>query len=303
MKRYFLNFAALIPFCYSVHSQSITSEARSYVNVPKGAEALGLYSSTARANFPGSSNYDFLEESGINNNMILMRYTRFFPVAGKTSGINVILPYTFVDGNIPKLNIDGNNSGFGDISFTFGMNIIGAPALSLPDFIKYRQNTILSYTVQVTGPTGLYDADSKLNIGTNRWTFKPELGLSQAFAKNFIIDIYANSIFATSNTDISNGGKKEQKPLYGLETHLSYNFTPAVWASIDFTSAFGGETKIDGINQDNAQRSLKLGGTFKATFNKKNLFAFYVQQTIYNKDHKGPEVTAFIFSYMRTIAL
>ena len=59
-------------------------------------------------------------------------------------------------------------------------NLYGAPALTLQDFARYQQDTIVGATLFVTAPSGPVRPDRLINIGTNRWSFKPEVGVSKA---------------------------------------------------------------------------------------------------------------------------
>lgn len=61
------------------------------------------------------------------------------------------------------------------------MLLYGAPALSLEEFRDYKTDIIVGASMEITPPLGQYDSDKLLNIGTNRWSFKPELGVSKAW--------------------------------------------------------------------------------------------------------------------------
>ena len=49
------------------------------------------------------------------------------------------------------------------------------PRSPCKEFAGYRQDLILGASLQVSAPLGQYDADKLVNIGTNRWSIKPEL--------------------------------------------------------------------------------------------------------------------------------
>ena len=51
-----------------------------------------------------------------------------------------------------------------------------------------------------------------------------------------------------------------QRPLLRLEEHVSRNVTDASWLSADAYYNLGGETIIDGIDQDNMANTLRIGG-------------------------------------------
>jgi hypothetical protein len=50
-----------------------------------------------------------------------------------------------------------------------------------------------------------------------------------------------------------------QKPLFLIEGHASRSLLPALWVSADAYYNVGGETGINGVNQNNAANMLRLG--------------------------------------------
>jgi hypothetical protein len=48
------------------------------------------------------------------------------------------------------------------------------------EFTNYHQNLIIGVSLAVTAPLGQYDSSKLLNIGENRWSFNPEMGISKA---------------------------------------------------------------------------------------------------------------------------
>ena len=65
----------------------------------------------------------------------------------------------------------------------------------------------------------------------------------------------------TTNPDYRVGGATSltQKPLFLAEGHASRNLIPALWVSTDAYYNVGGETSIDGVEQNNAANTLRLG--------------------------------------------
>lgn len=68
--------------------------------------------------------------------------------------------------------------GTGDARLFFSWNFFGAPALRRADFAGYRQQTIVGGRLQVIAPTVDYDSNRLLNLGSNRWTFIPQIRVS-----------------------------------------------------------------------------------------------------------------------------
>jgi hypothetical protein len=89
----------------------------------------------------------------------------------------------------------------------------GAPALTLEEFATYKQDILAGASVQVAAPLGQYDADKLLNLGTNRWFIKPEIGVSKALGP-VTLELAAGVTFYTPNHDIFGGHEKQQAPIY-----------------------------------------------------------------------------------------
>ena len=117
-------------------------------------------------------------------------------------------------------------SGFGDPLFRFSMNFYGAPALSLKEFANYRQDLIVGASLQVTAPLGQYDNSKLLNLGNNRWSFKPELGISKAWGP-WTVEVAPSATFYTDNTDFYNGGTLSQAPFTRCRGTSFTVFNPA----------------------------------------------------------------------------
>ena len=78
----------------------------------------------------------------------------------------------------------------------------------------YRQRTIVGVSLTVAPPPGQYDSAKLINIGTHRWSFKPEIGLSRAFGQ-WVVEGMAGVWLFTDNDDFLGGRTREQDPLPG----------------------------------------------------------------------------------------
>ena len=59
------------------------------------------------------------------------------------------------------------------------MLFYGTPTLLLDEFQDYKPHIIIGGSFEMPSSLGQSDSDKPLNIGTNRWFFKPELGISK----------------------------------------------------------------------------------------------------------------------------
>ena len=118
-------------------------------------------------------------------------------------------------------------SGLDDPRLRFSMNFYGAPALTLKEFAGYRQDLIVGASLSVTPPVGQYDDTKLINLGNNRWSFKPELGISKAWGK-LTVDILPSVTFYTDNTNFYYGRTYAEAPLYAVQGHVIYGFSSGI---------------------------------------------------------------------------
>ena len=109
-------------------------------------------------------------------------------------------------------------------------------------------------------PIGQYDSTRLVNIGANRWTFKPELGLSLPFGRRGLIDTYAG-VWLFGRNDEYVHGVREQEPLFTTQLHVSYNLSPRAWAAFDATFYSGGGAKVNGAEPIERVNNTRFGGT------------------------------------------
>ncbi len=94
-----------------------------------------------------------------------------------------------------------------------------------------------------------------------------------------------------------------QRPLAGIEGHISYSFTPGVMASFDTRYSFAGETLVDGVNQNNAQQNLILGSELTVSpGSQNNYLVFEFAGAVVHRN--GPAYAGvgvrYVFSWAKT---
>jgi hypothetical protein len=228
----------------------------------------------------------------------VLAYARSLNVWGKSGKIDVIIPYAWLSAT-GKVQEEGRSryvSGFADPSVRFSVNLYGAPALSLEEFKNYRQDTILGVSLLVTMPLGQYDSDKLANIGTNRWSFKPEVGISQALGR-WTLEAIAGMTFYTKNDDFFGGHTREQDPIYSVQGHLIYNFPRGIWAALNATYYTGGRTSIDGVKGDDLQSNWRLGATLTLPLSLKNSVKFYASTGVQTRTGGNFDLLGIAWQY------
>jgi hypothetical protein len=250
------------------------AEPRSYTNTPVGLNFLiagYVYSQGKIAFDPQTS----IADAQFHTDTEALAYVRSLDVAGKSAKFDVILPYSsfsahaLVDGQ-PK---DRQMAGFGDPRFRFSINLFGAPALSVNDFANYQQDLIVGVSLQVSAPLGQYDNSKLLNLGNNRWSFRPELGVSRAWGP-WTVEVAPSVTFFTDNPDFFNGSTFAQAPIYLVQGHIIYNFESGIWMSLDGTYFVGGRTTVNGARGDNEQANTRAGLTLALPVDRQNSIKF-----------------------------
>ena len=107
---------------------------------------------------------------------------------------------------------------------------------------------------------GEYDSSKLINIGTNRWTLKPELGFVQVVGR-WAFDVYLGGALFTTNHAFFGGQTREQDPIVQTQAHVRFLIRPTLWAAVDGNFWRGGRTTIDGVERDDLQRNSRIGLT------------------------------------------
>jgi hypothetical protein len=150
-------------------------------------------------------------------------------------------------------------TGLSDTLLRFAMYLYGAPALKGEKFAAYRSKadveTIVGTALVVQLPTGNYMEDKLINLGSNRFTFRPQLGMVHSRGK-WSLELTGAVWLYTDNNDFLNGYELEQDPLYTLQTHLVYIFRPGLWAAASVGYAYGGESTLSGEEKNDLKENL-----------------------------------------------
>ena len=130
---------------------------------------------------------------------------------------------------------------------------------------RSRVRQALTLLTRLYLPTGVYDRTAPVNLGANRRALQLGLPLAYYLGESFLdprlttFELVPSVTWYGDNDEPAHGTHSSQAPLLQLEGHITRNFNPAVWASLDAIFLGGGETTTDGVNNHDAQRSFALG--------------------------------------------
>jgi hypothetical protein len=222
-----LLFAGLILSVLQVPTQVCAqfTDAHSYDNTPVGINQIELSYAYVHANSSIDTSL-VIAGAALNLNQGTISYTRYFGLANHTMWVNAGVPIAGLSGSVAGTNVRGSITGAVDSSYQVAALLKGGPALTVEQFEDYRPTTVLGVSLTLTTPTGLYRPNKILNLGSDRWIFKPEFALSQPFGpeQKWQFDGYANAYFYTDNTSYHGREILRQDPLPGFEGHISYSF-------------------------------------------------------------------------------
>ena len=187
-------------------------------------------------------------------------YVRTFDWFGRSSRLDVLVPYANGrwEGLLDGAYASRRRDGFGDPRLRISMNLYGAPALSGREFAQYRQdnsvNTTVGAALAVTLPLGEYNRDWLINLGSNRYTLRPQIGVLHQ-RRQWQFEVTGSVFLFQDNDEFWQGTVLEQDPLWFIQGHAIYGFKPGWWISLSGGYAYGGEAFINGVAKNNEARS------------------------------------------------
>jgi hypothetical protein len=245
-------------------------EPRAYANAPVGLNFLlaGYDFSTGGFAIDPAMPVDDVE---LKFHGPLLGYAYSLGVAGKSAKIAAVVPCGFLSGSASFAGQTQQRevSGPLDPKLRFSMNFFGAPALAPREFASYRQDWIGGFSVLVSMPLGQYDGTYVANLGNNRWSIKPELGVSKAMGP-WTFELMAGATLYTNNDDYLNGHTRSQDPLCAVQAHVIRNFKSRIWLAVDGTYYAGGAASVDGVSATDSLSGSRYGVTLSLPVNARN---------------------------------
>jgi hypothetical protein len=191
-------------------------------------------------------------------------YAHTFNLFGFTSQAMAALPYSWaqVSGKVVGQQQSITRSGLADTRLRLTVLLHGAPAVGLAEFMKAPQKTIVGVSLNLIAPTGEFFPDKLINLGTHRWSFRPEVALSQPVGERWLIDVYTGIWFFTKNYSFYPGNSlRTQQPMGTFQAHVSYNIRPRLWVAVNATYYVGGKSSVNEVYNDDRQANARIGVT------------------------------------------
>lgn len=239
-----------------------------------------------------------LTDADIATHTAVFAYARTLDIAGLSGKFDIVLPYAKLSGSAlysGELR-EREVAGLADPRLRLSVNLYGAPALSVQEFASYRQDLIVGLSLQVSAPAGQYDSDKLVNIGTNRWVFRPELGISKAIGA-LTLELATAAYYYTDNDDFFGGSTLAQDPIYSAQTHLTYNLGSGNWLALDAVYYTGGRSTIDGVQGNDLQKNTRFGATYAYAIDRHHSLKLHASTGVFTRTGSDFDTIAIAWQY------
>ncbi|UCF19078.1 MAG: transporter [Gemmatimonadota bacterium] len=188
-----------------------------------------------------------------------LSFVRTVDVFGLSGRVGAVVPLVTGrwEGIVADTFATVSRDGLGDPRLLFSVGFLGAPALSGADFVRYTERTVVGASLQIIVPLGQYDPSRLINLGSNRWAFKPRLGLSHTHGR-WTFEFFGAVWLFTDNADAL-GQRIEQDPIFALQGHAIYAFRRGLWLAVDAGYGSGGRSRVGGEIKDDFRKDTRLG--------------------------------------------
>ena len=272
-------------------------EPRLYSNIPLDVNFLIL----GYARSVGSVLVDpaiELEDADVTINGPILGYARSLGFGGLSGKFDIGVANMCLSGSA---NFEGERvmrdvCGWTDARLRIAVNFVGAPALELSEFAGYRQDLVVGASLQVSAPVGDYDADRVVNIGTNRWAAKAEIGVSKSLDR-WLFELALAGTFYEENDDFFGGRTRTQDPIYSMQAHIVRSFARGIWIALDATRYEGGQTQTDGLLNRNRLSNSRLGLTLSVPINSRHSVKFYASSGVATRTGSDFDTVGLAWQY------
>jgi|RhiMethySRZTD1v2_1073278.scaffolds.fasta_scaffold586507_2 hypothetical protein len=220
-----------------------------------------------------------------------------FDVAGHQARILALVPYAWggVTGDVAGQARSRALEGFGDARFKLSVALIGGESQTVEQFFQSPKHRVIGASLTVTAPVGQYESERLINLGLNRWAFKPELGIWQPIGR-WTFDGSVGVWFFTANDAYFPGhATREQGPISTLQGHVSYDFPSGIWLGLDAVWFYGGQTRIDGVTTPGRVNSTRVGATLSLPMSARQSLKFTYSTGLATR--RGADFNSFGIAY------
>ena len=246
----------LLAMCAAVSAAgsafAVDVDAGDYTALPAGTDLGLVYTQFAHRNSLYANDTKVSGNAKLDSTVGILRGVHFTDIGGYIVDPQFLLPFGKLKagGDVAAL---GSNSGVGDL-------ILAATVW----LTKPGEKTHFGITPFLFLPTGQYNKNDPLSLGENRVKFALQAGYITPLTDSITLDLLGDVTLHGKNNDYGpNSDSLKQKALFQFQSYLRYNFSPATDVRFGLSHVSGGETQVNGVDQNNQQSTSKfqIGGS------------------------------------------
>jgi hypothetical protein len=227
--------------------------------------------------------------SNIKQNAFLLRLSHAFEINQIPAIVYAASTINHLENRDVPNAANTNSNGIGDTTLVF----------ALWPYVDRAKEEYLGLATYLTLPTGEYDKNSAVNIGSNVYQTAFQAGYQRKLIDNVNWMSALDVVLAGDNKQFLGNNKLEKDPLYNFQTGLQYVFNPTYSASVGYFYTVGGESTVNSIDQGNINKIHRYQLTGQGIYNFGRLMLQYgsefANENSYIEDHRLIARYAFKF--------
>lgn len=256
----------LITYCIVNSAIAQDIEPRRWTPIPLDLQIIGV----GYVKSSGDITFDpvmLVDDAKYDLDVLGVSYVTSFKLFNKLARFDMTLPMAkgrwegLLNGEQTKIS----REGLLDPTLRVSVNLIGTPATNAKEMSRYlgerQSNTVVGAAISLALPLGEYYNDKLINLGENRFTIRPQLGVVHTDG-NWSYELTGSVFIHTDNTDFNLGKTREQKNFYTIQSHLIYSLNAGKWISVSAGYGLGGESTVDDIDKNDKKHMLLSGLSF-----------------------------------------
>ena len=235
--RWMLTVILLVSVLPAVCFAASEIDPRDAIPAPNGTDAVLFYYRNIRSNQYNGNGNTVSNNANLDSDIALVRYIHYWAWDKWTVAAQVIQPFGYEHAEVAAAGLNQTTSGIGDTIFS------GAAWYNLK---ADKDNMFwVALALYVVPPTGSYDHNNLINLGSNSWNFRVEFFPVVWKYNNFTLEIGGGVDFYTDNNDYTPASYNlEQDVIWTIQTHVTYDITKTFWIGGSYYRHSGGDQTI-----------------------------------------------------------
>ena len=198
---------------------------------------------------------------------LVAKFVQPVKIGSKLGSVSLLIPYSIADwdGLLMGEPAAVNRTGFTDPRFRASLIIAGSPAGNAAELRQYRlenpTSTNIGISLSIRVPIGEYFEDKLINLGSNRFVFRPQAGMIHYWGK-WSFELTGSVFIYTRNPAFFNNSDRRQKPTFTIQSHLVKQFRKGSWLSLSAGYGLGGESIISGQEAGDFRSNLLVSASY-----------------------------------------